>query len=216
MKLKINLSICSLFFVLISCEPNFGSLTGNVYWKYNNYVGNKPDAGSNVYLFCKDTSKGTLETTCDVQGNFKFDKVPTGDYMLVVESKNTTSSAYDQLEEISTPETNKYFGFSLKQIDSLLLKQAIDAHYEFLKKDISAPPTYSYKQTLAYYDSARYLRNHASKLADSLLAKIPKDNKLMKEIFELGTMSKKLKFKKVTIKKNEAANNVIDFGITYY
>jgi len=216
MTLKKVLPFCLLAFILVSCKPNFGSLTGNAYWKYNNYVGNKPDAGSKAYLFSQDTSKAPLETTCDVQGNFKFDKVETGDYMLVVESKNTTTSASDQLEEMFTTETSKYFGFSLRQIDSALLNQAIDTYFESQKKEISAPPNYSYKQTLAYYDSARIFRNKANKLADSLLDKIPKDNRLMKEIYILGTMSKKVKFKKITIKKNETTNEVFDFGITYY
>jgi hypothetical protein len=216
MKLKINLFIFSFVLAFISCEPDFGSLTGNAFWKYNNYVGNKPDAGSTAYLFSQDTSKAALETTCDVQGNFKFDKVPTGDYMLVIKSKNTTTNAPDQLEEMFIIETNKYFGFSLKQIDSSLFNQAIASYFESQKKYASAPPSYTYKQILAYDDSARYFRKQANKLADSLFDKIPKDNRLMREIFLLGTMSKKVKFKKVKIKKNETANEVFDFGITFY
>lgn len=216
MKLKIRLFIFSFALALISCKPDIGSLTGNAYWKYNNYVGNKPDAGSTAFLFSQDTSKEVLETTCDIQGNFKFDKVTTGDYMLVIKSKNTTTNASDQLEEMFAVETDKYFNFSIKQIDSSLFNQAISAYFESQKKDISAPPSYNYKEILAYNDSARYLRKQATKLADSLLDKIPKDNRLMREIILLGTMSNKVKFKKVTIKKNETANEVFDFGITYF
>jgi len=55
---------CSTF----SKKPTeMGSLKGNVFWKYNNYVGNKPDAGTSIKLYSLlDTSY--LETaTCDVQ-----------------------------------------------------------------------------------------------------------------------------------------------------
>ena len=213
--LKYYILFCLLSFALVSCQPNYGSLTGNVYWKYNNYVGNKPDAGSKIYLFSQDTSKVPLETTCDVQGNFKFDKVVTGKYMLVVESKNTTSSASDQLEEMLTPDTYNYFGFSFRKIDSTLYKDAIDSYFDYQKKSY-APPSYTYKQKMAYYDSAESSKAKANKLADSLFNKIPKDNRLMKEIYLLGSFSKKVKFKEVTIKKDETSSEVFDFGLTYY
>jgi hypothetical protein len=207
---------CLLIFAFSSCKPNYGSLTGNVYWKYNNYVGDKPDAGSDVYLFSQDTSKAPLETTCDVQGNFRFDKIPTGNYMLVVRSKNTTNSASNELEELFTKDTYSYFGFVLRDLDSALLKNAINSYFDFQKRDLSPPPSYTYKQKMAYYDSAQISQSMANRLADSLLNKIPKDNRLMKEIYFLGSFFPKVKFKEITIKKNDMSNEVFDFGITYY
>ena len=143
MNLKNYTLFCLLSFSLISCKPNYGSLTGNAYWKYNNYVGDKPDAGSEVYLFSQDTSEVPLEATCDVQGNFKFDKVETGDYMLVIKSKNTTNSAADQLQEIFTASTIKYFGFYLGGIDSTLFKNAMDSYFDSQRKDWPALPQIS-------------------------------------------------------------------------
>lgn len=207
---------CLLALSLASCQPNYGSLTGNVYWKYNNYVGDKPDAGSDVYLFSKDTSKAPLETTCDVQGNFRFDKIQTGDYMIVAKSKNTTNSAANELQELFTTNTYSYFGFLLNNIDSALFQSATDSYFDSQKKDLPAPPSYTYKQKMAYYDSAQISQRQANTLADSLLNKIPKDNRLMKEVYSLGSFSKKVKFKEITIKKDETSNEVYDFGNTYY
>lgn len=213
--LKNFIIFCLLSFALVSCKPNYGSLTGNVYWKYNNYVGNKPDAGSEVYLFSQDTSKAPLETTCDVQGNFKLDKIVTGKYMLVVESKNTTNSASEHLQEILTQDTYNYFGFSLSKLDSTLYKDAIDNYFDYQKKSY-APPSYTNKQKMAYYDSAEGSKAKANKLADSLFNKIPKDNRLMKKIYFISSFSKKVKFKEVTVKKDETSSEVFDFGLTYY
>jgi hypothetical protein len=41
-----------------SINGDYGTLTGNAYWKYNNYVGNKPDAGAEVTLYSLDTARG--------------------------------------------------------------------------------------------------------------------------------------------------------------
>ena len=69
---------------------------------------------------------------------------------------------------------------------------------------------------MAYYDSAQISLRQANTLADSLLNKIPKENRLMKEIYSLGSFSKKVKFKEITIKKDDTSNEVFDFGNTYY
>jgi hypothetical protein len=216
MTLKKIILASTILFFLVSCKPKYGSLTGNVYWKYNNYVGNKPDEGSTVYLFSADTSKAVLQTTCDVQGNFKFDKIVTGKYMAVIESKNTNTSASDQLYEMYTIDNYKYFDLSFDKIDSTLFNNAMDNYYEVQKKELSAPAYYSYKEKLNYYDSLELTKSKANNLADSLFKKIPKDNRLMTQIYLLGSFAKKKKFKEIDIKENESENIVIDFGLTYY
>lgn len=79
---------------LTSCSKGEGEIKGNVYWKYNDFVGNKPDAGSKIELWGIDTvsikiTNFKLETTADMNGNYAFENVPVGSYMLLVKSKNT-------------------------------------------------------------------------------------------------------------------------------
>ena len=92
-------------------EQKYGKVSGNVTYLYNNFIGNKSDTGSNVYLIPKDGSakEGDLQshylwntksalaqiniyyTEVDGTGNYIFDRVPTGDYLCFIKSKNTTS-----------------------------------------------------------------------------------------------------------------------------
>lgn len=217
MATKYLIHILILSFLFTSCQPNYGSLTGNAYWEYNRFVGNKADAGSKVYLFSSDTSESVLKATCDVQGNFKFDKLTTGDYMLVLVSKNTTTSALNQLQQMTRIDVNKYFGFSFEKIDSTLFKEAGKSLSDFEKSEVPPPPGINgYEEKKLHFDSLEYFRNIANKLADSLFNKIPKHNKLLNEIYSLGSFSKKVKFRQVTIKKNETSNEIFDFGITYF
>lgn len=96
---------------------DYGSLTGNVYWKYNDYVGNRPDAGSEAMLYSLDTIRGDLrfEATADVQGNYKIDRIPPGAYFLIVRSRNTTDCPDGHLRNfrIYSSYLKQLFGFDM-------------------------------------------------------------------------------------------------------
>ena len=85
-----------------------GSVTGNVTYKYNNYVGNKPDTNSTVFLISKNVTSlpdsmawgwtfglenydGVYATEVDGSGNYIFNNIPVGDYYIVIISENTNS-----------------------------------------------------------------------------------------------------------------------------
>gem|GEM_PF-2571812 len=83
-----------------------GSVTGTVTYKYNNYVGNKPDTDATVILISKkvealddslalgstyDLPEGCFSTKVDGTGKYLIDNVPVGDYVLLLISKNTNS-----------------------------------------------------------------------------------------------------------------------------
>ena len=85
-----------------------GSVTGTVTYKYNNYVGNKPDTDSIVYLISKKVEslpdsialggtynipEGCFATKVDGTGKYQIDNVPIGDYVAVLLSKNTNSGS---------------------------------------------------------------------------------------------------------------------------
>jgi hypothetical protein len=148
--------------ILFSCGPNYGSLNGNAYWKYNDYVGDKPDPGTEVYLFPWDSSKEVYETTCDVQGNFMFDKIVTGDYILVAISKNTTASSIDQFYELASSAAFIYLDFWREKSDRALFNRAWNKHTQYVLKEISV------------YE--------ANSVADSLLLKIPEKNRLLQKV----------------------------------
>jgi len=104
-----------------SINGDYGSLTGNAYWKYNNYVGNKPDAGAEVTLYSLDTIRGELQfsATADIQGNYKIDKIPPGNYFLIVRSKNATDCPDVHLGNIRIHSTyfKQLFDFDLDKYE---------------------------------------------------------------------------------------------------
>lgn len=107
-----------------SINGDYGSLTGNAYWKYNNYVGNKADAGAEVMLFTLDTIRGDLrfDATADVQGNYKIDGIPPGKYFLIVRSKNVTDCPDSHLSNLNIYSSylKQIFGFSMDKYDNQL------------------------------------------------------------------------------------------------
>jgi len=223
-KEKIKMSVSFYFdstLKIIETSPeglngDYGQFTGNVYWKYNNFVGNKPDAGSKIILYALDTLRKDIkyETTCDVMGNFKFDKVLSGEYLLVVNSKNTTNSPDDHLDElrIYSYDLNKLFGYNI-------YKEAESEFKEYEKLDSV------YREArLAYYkdydvyskssDTYRKLEKQKMDLAGKLIEKIPLE--LRSKIGLYSSYSNKFDLSNITINEGKTTNKVIDFGITYF
>ena len=90
--------VCLLLIAILftSCFKGDGKLSGNAFWKFNNYVGNKPDAGTEIFVFSKDNlNKEPLKAVCDVNGTFLIDKIPSGEYIVLASSKAVNSSTYD-------------------------------------------------------------------------------------------------------------------------
>ncbi len=95
-----------------------GSVTGTVTYKYNDYIGHKPDTGTDIILIKDIEEPGTLikdlpqrlpdelglglvsssaedgiyGTTVDGNGNYIFEDIPIGDYYIVLISKATNDN----------------------------------------------------------------------------------------------------------------------------
>ncbi|MDE6567810.1 MAG: Ig-like domain-containing protein, partial [Lachnospiraceae bacterium] len=100
---------------IVQVNQTYGSVTGNVTYYYNKYQGNKPDTGTMVFLISKSGSAknmpimnsyviwstestmkqyesyGIYTTKVDGSGNYTFNNIPTGDYLIFMYSSKTTS-----------------------------------------------------------------------------------------------------------------------------
>ena len=96
------LAVCN-----VTVKIKTGKVTGTVTYKYNNYVGNKADTGALVILVSKSVTslpdslglglisglpEGCYGKKVDGSGNYTFDNVPTGEYYLIIVSKNTNEN----------------------------------------------------------------------------------------------------------------------------
>jgi len=104
---------------LIINEIKTGSIKGNITWQYNRYIGTKPDVGARIALIPKNLNRnldnsffaimisqipqgkyGIYTAKADGYGSYEIDDIPTGQYYLLIVSKQTTSDmtiyAYDK------------------------------------------------------------------------------------------------------------------------
>ena len=89
------MKILLLLLVMVPCLcfSQTGKISGNAFYKYNDFVGNRPDAGCTAYLFLNNTF--IEKTKSDVSGNFYFDGLKTGSYDLIIVS-NATNASYQE------------------------------------------------------------------------------------------------------------------------
>lgn len=197
---------------IVSCKDKpaeVGSIRGNVYWKYNNFVGNKPDAGSRIYLYSVGDSVEKFETTADVRGDYSIDSVPVGGYLMIVKSKNTTFGASECFDELvnnsilidTTFNTN--IKETLGRYDRLIS--------DFTSKASDALIKNTGKQALSLYDKNMDSVKYYSEKA---LTEVPE--KLKTRFLLIGSGSPKLDIKGVFVSKGKVENVVTDFGITYF
>jgi len=114
MSVNLKHAVVALIFVsACKSEPpkEYGSLSGNVFWKYNNYVGNRPDASADVTVFNLEDTTVQYSSKVDMRGDFGIDSVQAGKYLLVVWSKNTTDSYKEHFMNFAI------YGRTIKKID---------------------------------------------------------------------------------------------------
>jgi hypothetical protein len=207
------LIIAMLIITLTSCTKKPGILTGNVFWKYNDYVGNKPDAGSEVKLYSMINKENKYETSTDVSGNFKIEEIIPGKYFLIIQSSNTTDSPKDHLDNllIYSEDLKNLFGF-----DESKYKKEIDEINQLQN---------TYQDVLTESDANKFggLSNQMDKyekierdIKDKTLNLISKFPPEFKEKLNLYTgYDKSFKFTTIEIKEGKTSNENIDFGTTY-
>ena len=130
---------CAFYFLL--CK---GSVQGTVSWKYNDFVGSRPDVGAKVYLFSENykEKKGKLYEynssrpddglyfqTVDKDGKFILNDIPSGSYYLLIVSENTNRDILnDSRKEYATSafkgkiDDMKYFTSTVLYINKFELK----------------------------------------------------------------------------------------------
>jgi hypothetical protein len=190
----------------------YGSLNGNVFWKYNNYVGNKPDASSEIYIYSLEDSLLHYEATADVRGDFRIDSIPTGQYLVIVKSKNTTSDGYTLYLGLDNNSMylDKLFGTNMKKTFTAAVHDTIsklmDSSMLSLQSASSASASEALNKSYAYDKKRRVM-------SDKILDSLPIEIKRITGIS--GTGSNSVKFREVKIAKGRAENMVADFGTTY-
>jgi len=192
-----------------------GKISGNVYWKYNNVIGNKPDAGANVYLYTLDTTKQYQTTSCDVQGNFSFTGLQDGPYLVVVRSENTTSRPRDFFMNASDSATLKYVGFYLRDLNKSIsdsMSHTFQKYADALGASVHAE--YGTSEADRLQKEAGKLDDLTDRYADSVTSMIPNTPKF-KPFEKIGTYPKKIRLEEVSVKNGQASAVNVDFGTTY-
>ena len=180
MKLFLAFLIAS---VLVSCN-NKETITGNVFWKYNDFVGTKADAGATVLLYKKGQQNLYKTQVCDLMGNCKFEKIPPGKYLLVTRSKNTEEETISLVNKIlqNLTSINSYF-----KID--LLKSYYDLNSKL---------------------STKGEKESDEEKANTFVLSLPI---WMKEQLSIDVVSNRsLDFKFINVKRGENISPVIDFS----
>lgn len=206
---------------IISSSPsgldgNYGQLTGNVYWKYNDYVGNKPDAGSTIELYSFDSvrKERRWETNSDVAGNFRFERLLPGSYLLIVTSKNTTNSPEGHLEQLIL---NGYsllevFGYDLFKSNESELKEY--NRVDSLFKQVLFAEDKEYGGFTKRYNTYRKFEEQKNQLAAKIINNLPNDFKTKLGLYTI--YSNKQKIETIWIDEGKTANKIVDFGVTYF
>ncbi|KGO93265.1 carboxypeptidase-like regulatory domain-containing protein [Flavobacterium subsaxonicum] len=200
--------------LLVSCKKDPGSVSGNVYYKFNEFVGNKPDAGTTVKLYNLDkgAEPATYETTSDVQGNYKLENVVPGDYLLLVRSKTTTAENIEIYNQFAanSKELKELFGGDLDKLNketeelAAIEKNKLEAYTNALS---------SHDQGDKYLnDYAKYLKEGTAK-QKSISDKLPT---ALKSLVSAATgYDQKIELKKITVEEAKNVQNNTDFGVTY-
>lgn len=204
---------CSL---LTSCKKEPGSLSGNVYWKYNDYVGNKPDAGSEVFLYDTTFTTELGKATTDVQGNWKLENIPAGYYYLLIRSNNTTNSPRVNFLLLVHGLRRVNFHFSdviknkVKKIENIGLQS--DSLQGLVRQlQHSDECVTNLELTLNKIDKQVNLQQD---LIKQLFDSIP--SSYLRRIHLDGSVSNKIDTRFVEVKEKQNEVIITDFGVTYY
>ena len=199
-----------------SINGDYGILTGNVYWKYNDYVGNKADAGALINLYSLDSIRGNVKyvTTADVDGDYKFEKVLPGIYFLIVRSANTTSCPTQQISNIViyANKMKQLFAFDIDKYKNQLAEiDKLDSIYS--KSLAEYPINGSLSQKTASFAKTETIEEEMIQKSEKLMEMFPDNFK-----FELGLdyrCCNTLDFSFIIIEEGETENENTDFGITW-
>lgn len=191
-----------------SINGDYGTLTGNAYWKYNNYVGNKADAGAEITLYSLDTIRGNLkfEATADVQGNYKIEKILPGSYLLIVRSENATDCPDRHLSKL------RIYGNEIKQLFDFDIEKYKTQLDEINVLDSLASVSLNDKNPSKALDGYYKYSEQSRNKANELLKSFPNDFKWKINLYT--GYSNAYDFSIIRIEEDKTENIITDFGIT--
>ncbi len=197
-----------------SINGDYGTMTGNVFWKYNDFVGNRADTGAEVVLYSLDTIRSGLkyEAKVDLQGKYKFDKVLSGNYFLIVRSENVRDCPDKHIQNFEnySYEMNQLFGFSTnkykKQLDEINRLRELYTK-TLIDEDVSKYGGLS-NQITKYTNLENEIRDKSIKLIE----KFPEDFKSKIKLY--SSYGNSYDFSIIEINENNNTDEISDFGIT--
>lgn len=194
-----------------SINGEYGSLTGNVYWKYNDYIGDKADSGAEITLYSLDSIRGLnkYETTADFEGNYKFDEVLTGSYFLIVRSNNTTDCPDAHIFNLNlySEDLSRLFNIDFKKYQ----KQFDEIDYlDSLSMDLFSD--FNSSNSNARLNNYDKMKNEKLKKSEKLIKQLPESFKSKIKLYT--PYSNSLDFNFIRIEENKNENENTDFGIT--
>lgn len=188
-----------------------GSISGNAFWKYNNYIGNKADASSEARLYSDSTSK-PLTAICDLQGNFKFENLKPGNYLLIVKSKNTTDDWRSNFISLRYAPIAHYCSPVGATFDKSLFDSV--SIYESYYNDVVMEKygTFSMNKHQKKLDKAK---KQTIDCIHRVFRNVPSNEDLY-FYFDLPlNYPRKLFIKEIAVSANQSTSVVADFGVTY-
>lgn len=205
-----------------SINGDYGIMTGNAYWEYNDYVGDKADAGAEVILYSLDSMRGNMkyETTADLYGNYKFEKVLPGQYFLIVCSGNATDCPDSHLQNLRRykSEIKQVFDFDINNYKTQLAEiDVLDSIYYkrqsiYYKSLIELTLNGSFSQINERFSQMTAISKERTEKIEKLFEKIPDDFK--RKIGLYSGYGYAYDFSIIIIEEGKISNKVTDFGIT--
>lgn len=155
------LAVCN-----VTVRIKTGSISGNVTYKYNNFVGNKPDTGTVVFLISTNVTslpdsvgygwtwdingyEGVYATKVDGSGNYILNDIPVGEYYIVLISKNTNTCEEDAGAFYWGPVYNMFSETGKKRADSKAFLSKIK--YEYVTITDGKTTSFSHDFGITYY-----------------------------------------------------------------
>lgn len=193
-------------------------IVGNVFWLYNNFVGNRGDNGAIVRLISSNDNSILAETKADKEGDFEFNNVLSDYYRLMVVSKNVTQDLsfgqypIEKYLNIMDTATARIFRERITIYDALEQHKELRAYEERLAENWGANRDWSE----TYHKRKKLEESLQSLVYDSIYSFIPYT--LRKELNINSSWDKsyfKIKIQVINLKDNEDLKIAVDFASTY-
>ena len=211
------LVISLLIIALTSCTKKPGILIGNVFWKYNDYIGNKPDSGTEINIYSLTDKKCKYKTTADISGNYKIESIVPGKYFIIMQSSNTTDSPEDHLDNllVNSDELKTLFGFDVSKFkDEINEINLLKDKYDKVLSDTDLDKYGGIDKKITAYDKIQDdIKNKSISLIQKFATEF--ESKLDSQFGLYYVYFKSFDFATIEIKENQTSTKNTDFGTTY-